>query len=264
MRGQLGEPRVGVVPAQRLERLRDLSVQTRTTRDAESVVEGVTDERVGEGETTGRRRNLVDERSLDGLLEERQDAVLVVAEGRREKVEVEVLADDRSHAEGLGDIIPESGDAPADDLVDALGQVENRGVVGHPPATVLLVDTARLREVAEHLHRVEGVSVGLLMEGMRERDPLGVELVPGGCLHEVDEVDVVDPVQLDPFDTRLAIEARECIVQVQLRRHIVVPVRADDEHAQALGRRDQMPEQQERRFVGPVQVVEDDDDRLVT
>ena len=152
--------------------------------------------------------------------------------------------------EHVARLLGERGQPAADHLADALRQL------GRPRRAVAVARPAG-PEVADHLLDEERVALGLLQQ--RAVDVLG-QRVGAELADQLGRVGLVEPAQLDRLEVLLAAELDEDV------RERVGPLgvaeAGDDEHRLVLGRADELAHHQQRRLVGPVQVVEHEHDRL--
>ena len=175
---QLAQPRARIVTAYFLEGLCDALVNSRSSCPPESLVERVRDERVREREASRHIRRLHQHGRRDRLVEEVEQLVLLLVDHTSKEVDVEVPSDHRRHGERLGGISAESLHTAAHHLTDALRQSElGHGPPQRPAAVGVLVDGPRLGEVAEQFRDIEGVSIRLAEDLVRERQPGVVQLV---------------------------------------------------------------------------------------
>ena len=126
MARELPEPLTGLVSALLLEPFRDSLVQSRPAGGAKALIERVLDQRVGEGEAPGPLGALPQERRRNRLIEQVEEPSLGQVDGREQKIEVEVAADDRGGAERRAGVGAQALNPPSDHLAHALGQAQLR------------------------------------------------------------------------------------------------------------------------------------------
>src|ERR1700676_3948795 len=114
----------------------------------------------------------------------------------------------------------------------------------------------------QDLARVEGVTVRLVEELARERDPGPVELMASCALHELNDLRLTQTADRQALDPLLATKIGQDLDQRMAPVKVRVPVGPDDERPHALTLDEQVLEQQERRLVRPVQIIQDQDHRL--
>ena len=163
--------------------------------------------------------------------------------------ELEVAALDGGHLEGLADLGAQRQQALADRVADAVGQRQ--------ALAQRLVDAALGHEQAHDLVGVEGVALGQLVQRVHE------------LLGRVGAAAVDDQraqvVVLEAAEVEAHAEARELAehgldLGPAPRARLVMG--GDDEHARLAQRAGEEGEQQQRRQVGGVEVVEEHDQRL--
>ena len=113
--------------------------------------------------------------------------------------------------------------------------------------------------MAEDLFDEEGVSFGLGEDGAGEVRPL--RSVPGP--DQFGNLGLRQAPQRDSLDELLAAEVRQHLGQWMAARELALPVSAEDHQGAAPQRPCDVFEQQEGGFVGPVQVVEDEQNGAV-
>ena len=214
-------------------------------------------ERVGERVPTGRARRLADQAELRRLVERVEQLVARRAARALDRREVERRADHRADREGLVHRVGQPGEPPADDLAHALGDAEvGDRARGGPAPVVVLHDRAGLGEVAQHLTDEERVALGLGVQRRGEIPAALGELVTGDVRHEAGDLVLVEALEVEAVDAGLAPEVAEHVRERMAAVEVGVAVRAEEEHAHRRRRPEQVTEQDERRLVGPVQVVE--------
>ena len=97
--GKLGEVRFQVPGVQPLEPLGELAVQARTPSRGQVLVDGVADQHVGEAQPSLAIGHVAHEARGHRLLERRDEAVLVQAADRLQRLDVELAPDHRRQAE---------------------------------------------------------------------------------------------------------------------------------------------------------------------
>ncbi len=271
--GQLVEADVDRAAAAGLDRLGHHQVQDGAPPGRHRVVEGPLDKSMAERVDLGQAD--VDER-LAGDLGPRQErrADRLVEQVERPRVreagrpgderEVELGADHRPDAQHPARLRAQPQHPPLDDLPGALGQAARGRRRPERPAPVLgLVDHPGLAQVAHELADEERVAGRIAVHLARERAAGRVDRVAGELLDQVDDVALAEPAQGQARHARLPEEVAEELAPGVVGGDVGVAVGPED-HQPAPGRRaDQVPEQEQRRPVGPVQVVEDHEHRTV-
>ena len=87
--------------------------------------------------------------------------------------------------------------------------------------------------------------------------------LPGSGLHEGHHPGVVQADEVDPGDPCQAVKGGQRVHQGIGGGELAVPVGAEDQHPHGRVGGGQMAEQQQASLVGPLEVVEDQDDGLV-
>ena len=87
--------------------------------------------------------------------------------------------------------------------------------------------------------------------------------MPGRALHDPDDVGLLEPLERDPLDALFAMQVGEHLGQRVPAREIGFSIGADDERVHALAPRDDVLQEQKRRLVRPVQVVEHENEWLL-
>ena len=227
----------------------DGGVQPGAPRGGEVAVERLADEAVGEAERAGRPRRLLEQLHGERLVEALEEVGAADARGPLDGRELEVAALDGGHLERVADLGAQRQQALADGVADPVGQ-------RHALAQ-RLVDAALGHEQAHDLVGVEGVALGQLVQGVHE------------LLGRVGAAAVDDQraqvVVLEAAEVEAHAEARELAehgldLGPAPRPRLVVG--GDDQHARLAQRAGEEGEQQQRRQVGGVEVVEEHDERL--
>ena len=232
------------------ERVGDRGVEPCPAQRRQLVVDRVADERVRERPAArahpARRahRERPDELRALGLVQPVEQRVALLRRGGGEHADVELAPVRGGRLERGERAGREPLDAPADDLADALGDAD--------PVVV----RARLEQVAQHLLDEERVALGLGEHAggeprLRVADP-AADQARGRAR--------VEPVQGDPLGARLAPQVGEQRGQRVTSPEVGLAVRADEQQRGRLRRGGQVGEQPQRRRIGPVQVVEDEQD----
>lgn len=91
-----------------------------------------------------------------------------------------------------------------------------------------MIESARLGEVTQHLGHEEGVSVGLVTNGVGELGTAGIERLPGCGFQEGDDAGLIESLHGQVGDAMFALERRQKLGQGVLRGQLAA-VGADDE-----------------------------------
>ena len=248
----------GSSPKRDVEDLGDAQVGTPPPRRAQLLVQRVLDQRVREGELVTAAGDGAHERRGVRRLERDEHRLLVGSRHVGEQPEPEVASHHRRELQDALDVGAEPGDAVLHDLAHRRRQPDRADVTHDHPAPVLAPDRARLREIAQALGHEERVPVGLAHERVAQFQAAGAELVPGAALEQGQQRVSVEARQRDALDAGLAVERHQDVGEHVLVRHVGVAVGHDDERAHRCLGADDVLEEEERRLVGPVQVVEDE------
>ena len=227
--GQLADALPGPPTAELFERLGDLPVGAGPAGHPHLLVEGVLDEGVAEAVGARGVAHLADERHAGGPVQHVDQVVLVHLRGQAQVLEVELPPDDRGQAQDAGRLLAQAGHSSRDHLPHARREARLRQLLGEPVAGVVLLDRSGLGQVPPHLAHEERVAVRLRVYGVRQLHALVREIVTRRRLHELHDLQIVQALQDDPMDPRLAAEGRQGLEQRVRRGELGVAVGADDE-----------------------------------
>ncbi len=197
-------------------------------------------------------------------IEHVQNVVLRAVRRDRQELEIEVPSDDGCRREDPPGLLAEPEHPGPDHFAYRVGQ--GRGVecvLGHPASFAVLTDGARFEQMAKHLGHEERVAVGLAVDGVGQAHGGIVESVSGSGLHEGHHPGVVQADEIDPSDPVQPVEGGQRVHQGICGGQLAVPVGAEDQDPHGRVGGGQMAEQQQASLVGPLEVVEDQDDGLV-
>ena len=181
-----------------------------------------------------------------------------------EEGEVEVAADDRGQGQDALGVWPEACQAPPDHLPHAHREPHGAQIrTCHPAAIVALINGTGFDQVAHHLTDEERVPGRLAQQCVAKGHALLVHLVAGHAFEERQQIEVGQPAQGDALGATLAVQPGQQIRQGIPGRDIRVAKRP--EHADAHGRLGgvQVAQELETRPVGPVQVIEHHEHRML-
>ena len=195
-------------------------------------------------------------------LEQVEEVVGRLVDGRSKQVEVPLGPDDRRQTEDTFGVGTEPHHAAADDLTDAVGQADLVDA-RRPRAVVCARGGPALGQVLHDLPREERVAVRLPVQRLDERQPRLAEVVAGGRNHELGQLGVVESRQGQPVDAGLAPQRGQHVRQRAVGADLGVAVGPDDEKPRCLGRGQHVPHEEDGGLVRPVQVIEHDEDRRV-
>ena len=240
-----GEVRPQVLAEDALQDVPRGPMQVHLADRREVVVERLADQVVRERERPRRRGVLGQDPRPDGLRDGIRHPVDVERSGVGEHAEVQVVAEDRRHAQHPDRLGRQRAHVSADQRANLLRDPAHRRFVGgaQPPFG---------DQDADDLTEEEGIAAGDALHASRDRIRHGL------AAHER-EVGR-DLLDAQAAQRHTAPETRQLAEQVRAIQdtRLALAVRAQHDHAPRVGRRGEEPEQQQRRFVGGVEVVEDD------
>ena len=253
--GQLSEVLAGRGAVHLLELTADASVEPHAATGWELVVQGLANQVVREAIAAAGTRNRRQKAGLDGLVDHVERLVTGNVTDPRQGVQAELRAEGRPEAQRVDRGTSEVADPPGDHGVDA-------GRDGHPQlvGAADVIETPLGREQADGLADEQRVAV--------RRTPHGGGDAPGrrgarrGADHLRDRVGF-EPAEPDQADRGFAGELGDRRRQRVSWRQLDVAVGADDEEVHLADLAGEELEQQDRRRVGRLQVVEDDHNRAL-
>ena len=245
---QLGQVAAVPAPLRGLDRLPHALVDPGPARHRHPLVERLPDQRVGEQVVAGALVRLGQEAGRERLLERAEELVLGQQHDAFEQCGVDVAADHRRDAEQLDGRRLEPAEPPRDDLLDALGQTEAlelrraRAAGVHP----------RLEQVADDLLHEERVALGLLVEGMGER---ARRRLAGAEPYQLSGVEFAQAADVELGREPVALQLGQRVAE-RVAAALGGAVRAQDQQPGRAGGSRQMAQEQKRRPVGPLEVVQ--------
>ena len=256
---ELGDPVVASrISGHQLHGCGNVTMEPRPAGDAEPLVQGVLDECVGKGEPP--RLDLDHQGGASRGLEQVEDIILGLVDDHSQHGELEVATDHRGCGQTMLGFGSETGDAASDDLPDVRRQpaaLQQRG--GGPSTVGLLDDGPGLGQVPQELADEERVAVRLGEQGVTEGEPVLAEPVARRGFHQAGQGRVVEPAQRHSLDAGLAMRCGEELSQWELA--VTSPSRNVARTANEPASRSTIGlEQLHARIVGPVEVVEHQDD----
>ena len=230
------------------DRGRRAGVHALAARDAERAVERLAHERVRERVAAGR---LDDEPRLERLLERDDHLVLVAVRHRPQRREVELAAEHGGVGERRPARLREPREAPQQHLPHALGHADlGRGVSGRPSSGPVSSRCRTTSSTKNGLPSVSARTVRTSAAGASCPAWSAISAATAGSSRPVSETTCEQPV---------APQVGEQLAE--LGRRLALALRADDQQRRlVLGAQD-VAQELERRTVGPVQVVEHEQDR---
>ena len=250
--GELRQPRVEIVLVAGEDRLADPRVQPRAAQGGEAVVERGADERVGERVAADAAGDLAQHAGAHRLVERGDEVVPGQRAERLEQPEVELAADHRRDLDRLARRRRQPPDPPRGHLSHA---------VGHPG--LLEVDGAleaarALAQVAHDLLDEERVALGLPVQ---RRDEVGGRRGGAVRLHQRRDLAGLEAVELEVGEDVLAPQRGDQLRERVALLELGVAVGAEEHRAPRLGRAHEVAQELHGRAVGPVQIVEDEQQR---
>jgi hypothetical protein len=233
-----------------LERLADRTMQLRPAQRGDVPVKGFADQGMGEPVAGQDARHLFDHTRPGGVLEEVEDAVKVSAGDADERSRRELAADHGRDRQDAAAFRAEAVQSAADHLPNA---VRN----GEPPG----IDRGRIlqrlaaRQQADDLAHEERVAFGL---AMHRRDQRGRRREPGRTFDEACDVIDSQTSQREARAEGLAQQRDEAGREGVFRCDLGVAIRAEHEQAAVAHLARQKAQQQQRRRICPVEIVEDE------
>jgi hypothetical protein len=246
--GQLGQVALEVVAAELDQGRPDPVVEAPPLPGGELLVQGLVDERVGEPEPARSPLQLGHEPRVHGLLEGVEDDARRHAGDPGDHIQVEVASLDRCRGQARVGGLREPVEPPADHMAYPFGNTRS-------------LEPARLQAMlggqqADQLADEVGIALGLVVDG---GDEVGRRIGPGHPGDEAADVAAVEAGQRQVHGCRLPEQLGQGAAQRMPPIDLHVAVGADDQQARVGQLPGDKAEQQQARPVGPVQVVEDED-----
>jgi len=183
---------------------------------------------------------------------------LVLLADRREHLEREAPGHRRADGEHGVAALGETREPVADHLTHTLRNAPLDDTWIPHPLPVLSVQDADLDQVLDHLLDEEGISLGLLLDQIYEARG---GLLARACLDEIGDTLAGQAAQQYAFVEALVAQRGDGLPQRVGALEFDIPVGPDQQHAVAANASGEVEQQQQRRLVGPVEVVEDRDQR---
>ena len=181
-----------------------------------------------------------------------------------QNTEVEVPTNNRSEQQHPLRALTEASDPGTNHLAHTVGQRHLlEGRFCDPSPAGVLVDRAGLGEMDEHFAHKERVAVGLAIQRVGKPHRGVVEAVTGSGLHECHDSRVVQPGEFDTRHAVLSAERSQGFEERMRARQLTIPIGPQHQHAHRLLGRDHVTQQLQARLVGPLQVIQYEDDRLM-
>ena len=199
--------------------------------------------------------------AAQGEVDGAQQRGFVASGAPREHRQVEVGPDHGGELEHVRRDRVEAGQALAHDLAHSIGAAELGRRPRQPGLAVDDDERACLDERPPQLDHEEGVALGEVVDRLGERRQLGAEVAVGRPLDELADLDRRQPLQPQRHDALGAAQVDQR--RRELGRHVGLEVaeRGHEQHAGVGRRAGQVAQQEQRRRVRPVRVLEHDQER---
>ncbi len=237
-----------------LQHLADLPVQADALRRAHLVVERLADERVREAMPSDGLGDLGDDARADRFVEPFEELLGRRPGERREHVEAELATDRRRDAQHL----VAGGGEPLQPSPDHLAHALRHGELGAGDLS-LGAEAPFGHQETHDLADEERIALGL---AVHRRDELGRRCRPRRHLDVARHVVLGEAAQGETASHGLAGQVAERLEQRMLAAELHVAIGADHEEPRRTHLARQELQQQERRLIGPLDVVQDEDQRL--
>ncbi len=263
--GELARALARLIPTLLLQSFRHALVKARAAGRSDVVVERVLYEHVCEREPSGPLGALLQQRCRNRLVEQVEQPPLGQIEHGEQEVEVEVAADRRGGAQGRVSVVVEPLDPAPDDLADAPRQAQLGDLPRHLPASaVLLHDRTGLPQLTRELDGEERVARRLARDLPRQLGPVLAEGLPRQRFHQRQHIAGLEARERDALTDPVAVEVGQESGERMISREVGVAVGAHDHHSlRAAGRRGEVAQQRQGGHVRPLQVIENQQQRLL-
>ena len=202
---------------------------------------------------------VLDQRGARRFLERVEEVVLVDTLERGEEIEAKGLAGERRNRQDTAAVVAHALEALPDHQADAARHVIVGNLQVRAPAALRIEELASLVEVAEHLFDEEGVSLGFRED---ERDQLGRGLASSKALEDGADARLGHAAQHDLLGQPLAQEAGQHAAERAPGLELGVAIGPHHEHRDLRQPLRRVLHEQQRRFVGPVEVFEHEHERF--
>ena len=247
--GDVPEPLVDLVRVQRLDRLADLAMDHGPARRRDLRVQCLADEGVGEGVAARPLARLRDQSRVGRRRERPADVFGRVATDPLDDLQVELAPAHGGQAQYLVRLLGQAVESTADDLAHALRD-------RHLAPRLVLAQAALGRHQPNHLADEERVAPGLVADRLGEVGRRPVDA--GGELDEAGDPLRAETVEGDAARALDRPQVGERLGERMMAPELDVAVGADDQQSGVREAPGDEAQQQQRRLVGPVQVVEDE------
>ncbi len=128
---------------------------------------------------------------------------------------------------------------------------------------LVLVDGTGVPQMTEDLGHEERVAIGLTVDHVGEANTECVETVPRSCLHQRMHARLVQSAELQAGDTLLAPDRPQRLAEAGGLGKLAVAEGSEHQHPHGRLRRSHLAEQGQAPAVGPLEIVEDENDGLL-
>ena len=217
------------------------------------------------GEAVPSGRNFGHETGATRLLQSVEKRFVAKSPGRLNYSQVELSTHNGRHPKGLVGILGKARHPATDDVPDALGDAELLDWTPCHPAPLQLAQPAGLRQMADDLAHEERIALRLGVDGpSQNHGVISVELVTGRLLHEGDDARGVESGEREALHAARTPEVGHHLHKGMVVVELGIPIGAEDEEALRIRGLHDMPQQEESGLGRPLQVVEDQEDRVVS
>ena len=237
------------------------AMESSPPRRAQPVVESPLNERVGEGESmVDLRQHSGPERNVEVV----DTAVDVDASGGGHQVGLKLPADDRRGGQDPINLLPQGEGAVTEEVAHADGKpVRPESTSGQPVAVGSDGDHTGLGKVPQHLSDEKGIAIGLRHQGVAQGQAVAIQLMAGHPLHELQDLGAVQSGELDPVHPALPVQPDQKIGQGIRRCRLFTSKRRHEDDTNGFLGTHHPPQERDTRRVGPVQVIEHDDQGIL-
>ncbi len=248
MVGQLGQvrPRIGGIHG--LQGLPHAAVQTHPAGRRQVLIHHLADQRVGEAPAAEPTGDRTDDPGRLRLLQQPKQPLAVQAANRLQHAQPEIAADHGGDLQDPPAALGQAAEPLGDDRLDPLRQACRQR-----RARLARAEPALAGEQADDLGDEERVAVGLLV--YRRRQPRRW-LHPGDQRDKARHLALVQPAKQQPAAALPPGQVSQRRQQRMLRTQLAVPVNAHYQQARIFQLAARKPQQGQRRRVGPVQVIQ--------
>ncbi len=257
---QFFHPAVQLIGVNSLDGLSHLAVQTGAATDVQLLVERLGDERVLKGidlACTGLRR--LDQLRGDGFIQGVQGGVFIQVSDGQQQIQGEAATNDCRLCQKPGTLWTHLIQAVADGSVDALGDAQC-GPISLGPGRPVWVKRVFFHQCLDDLFHEERIAFGLFVDSVYDsRHNLGGA---HGSGHIADGL-AVKLAQRKAGDQPLLVEFYQHLLQWVSACEFGLSIGAQGEHGDVVNVTRKVLQQKQTCLVGPLKVVEEEDDRAL-